>query len=99
VLYCIHKYYFLGKEEILMPAKKYFVYPNLEAELRRFGLKPSDLCGLLGLTVSNVYTRIAGLKPFTFDETQAIRTYLELKSGEHFDLDYLFERSYKGDIK
>lgn len=76
-----------------MPTKKYFVYPNLEAEFKRYGIRPRDLCGLLDLTTSNVYTRIAGLKPFTFDETQAIRAYIECKSGKHLELEYLFERN------
>ena len=69
------------------------VYKNLEAEIKRNDINKGALAKMLGFSRWALYDRLTGVTPFTFDETQAIRAYIECKSGKHLELDYLFERT------
>lgn len=66
-------------------------YPNLEAELLRAGISKSDLAAFIGISVSALYAKMNGSRPFKLNECERIRKYLEIATEREFSLDYLFE--------
>ena len=70
--------------------KNCLLYPNLEAELKRYEITKPELSKVIGVSRSNVYTRFVGVKEFTISEAIMLCKYLEKKSGKEFTLEYLF---------
>ena len=70
--------------------KKYYLYPNLEAELKRYNVSRDEIAKAIGVSRSNLYTRLTGEKEFSLSEARIICAYLEKKSGQEMSLKYLF---------
>lgn len=73
-----------------MQKKKYYLYPNLEAELKRFNISRDELAQVIGVSRSNLYTRLTGEKEFSLSEARIICAYIEKKSGRVMTIKYLF---------
>lgn len=69
------------------------VYPNLEAEIVRAGINRGELMRLLGLRRTALYNKLIGSSKMTLNEMNTLQTYLELKTGKQFTLEYLFEKN------
>lgn len=70
--------------------KKRLLYPNLYAELARYGLTVSMLAEYMGMTSQNLYGKLRGSTVLTEKDMKAIQEFL-VKEGGAFTLDYLFE--------
>jgi len=62
------------------------VYPNLEAEMARKGLKRKDLADVLNVRTATIYDKLNGKYPFTLNEAMKIRDNL----FPDLTVDYLF---------
>lgn len=74
-----------------MLGEKKIIFGNLESELLRAGIKKSDLAAMVGLSVSALYAKLNGSRPFKLSECQKIRRYLEIATDRELTIDYLFE--------
>lgn len=64
------------------------MFPNLEAEMARKGLKGKDLAEILGVRVATVYDKLNGKYPFSLDEAMKIkRTFFP-----EYSIEYLFSK-------
>ena len=70
--------------------KNVMLYPNLEAELKRYEITKDDLAKVIGVSRTNVYTRLTGKKELTLNEARIICAYVEKVSGRPMTLKYLF---------
>lgn len=62
------------------------IYPNLEAEMARLGLKRKDLAAALGVRSATIYDKLNGKYQFTLNEAKIIKeTFFP-----NLTLDYLF---------
>lgn len=64
------------------------MYPNLDAEMARKGIKRKDLAGLFSGRIPTVSDKLNGKYPLSLDEAEKIRS-------EYFPdltLDYLFDK-------
>lgn len=69
------------------------MYPNLDAEMARKGLRRKDLAGLFNDRVPSVSEKLNGKYPLSLDEAYRIKL-------DHFpecSMDYLFERNVDHD--
>ena len=66
------------------------LYPNLEAELKRYNISKNDLARIIGVSRSNVYTRLTGVKELSLNDALIIKAYIERVSGRPMTLKYLF---------
>ena len=66
------------------------MYPNLEAEFARAGVKRVEIMRLLGINRTALYKKLIGVTNVTCSEMLSIQAYLELKTGKKQNLDYLF---------
>ena len=73
--------------------KKTMLYPNLYAELKRYDVKIDDIGKAIGVTRSNVYTRLYGEKEITLNEAIIICSYIEQRANKPFTIKYLFNIS------
>ena len=66
------------------------IYPNLEAEMARIGLKRKSLAEVLNVRVATIYDKLNGKYPFTLDEALKIKeTFFP-----NLTVDYLFSKKY-----
>ena len=70
--------------------KHYYLYPNLEAELKRYNISRVELAKVIGVSRSNLYTRLTGEKEFSLNEARIVCAFIEKKSGRPMSLKYLF---------
>lgn len=70
--------------------KHYYLYPNLEAELKRYNISRVELAKVIGVSRSNLYTRLIGEKEFSLNEARIVCAFIEKKSGRPMSLKYLF---------
>ena len=70
--------------------RKPTLYPNLEAELARSGIRKSELAKELGITRMSLYSRLVGEIEFSLNEAKIICAYIEKKSGRAQSLKNLF---------
>lgn len=70
--------------------KNCMLYPNLEAELKRCDITKDELGKAIGVSRSNVYTRLTGKKEFTISEARIICAFIERRSGRPQSLKHLF---------
>ena len=70
--------------------KKLPLYPNLEAELVRSGIKKSELAKELGITRMSLYSRLVGDIEITLNEALIICAYVEKRSRRAQSLKNLF---------
>lgn len=70
--------------------KNAMLYPNLEAELKRYDITKDDIGKVIGVSRSNVYTRLTGNKEITLNEARMICAYIEKISGRPMTIKYLF---------
>lgn len=62
------------------------MYPNLEAEITRHGIKKSEIAKAIGRTYGTLTQKLRGKYPLTWDEATAIHeTFFS-----DFDIKYLF---------
>lgn len=71
--------------------KKTLLYPNIHAELARAGLTVAMLADYMNMTPQNVYNKLNGKTAVTQQDMKAIQTFLRVKGGGTFTLDYLFK--------
>lgn len=65
-------------------------YPNLKIELDRAGIKYKTLASKLNMSPYEFSSRMAGRTEFTMYEKCVIRHQIEIMSGIHFNMEYLF---------
>lgn len=65
------------------------MYPNLDAEMARKGLKRKDLAEFFNNRIPSVSEKLNGKYPLSLDEAHRIK----LEHFPEFSLDYLFERN------
>ncbi|MEK4283251.1 helix-turn-helix domain-containing protein [Ureibacillus sp. FSL K6-0165] len=68
-------------------------YPNLKAEMARYGVRQVDIANLLGVREGTVSDKMNGKSVFDIDEAFKIK----MKFFPHLLLDYLFSKS-KSDV-
>jgi len=64
---------------------KAVTYPNLRAEMRRYGIRQKDIADTLGLATETVNQKMGGKYPFTSDEM----TEIKLVHFPKLDIEYL----------
>lgn len=62
------------------------MYRNLEAELKRLGIKRIDLAKAIKINVSSLSCKLNGVRPLTLQEAKEIKKVFDNK----FTIDYLF---------
>ena len=67
------------------------LFYNLESELVRAGISKPALAAMIKISVSALYAKMNGSRPFKLNECERIRKYLEIATDRKFSLDYLFE--------
>lgn len=67
-------------------AKGFDTYPNLRAEMARFGFEQKDLGRIVGVTKKTISDKINGKRDFTLGEIKKIRK----ECFPECSLDYLF---------
>ena len=70
--------------------RKPTLYPNLEAEIARAGIRKSELAKELGITRMSLYSRLVGDIEFSLNEAKIVCAYIEKKSGRAQSLKNLF---------
>lgn len=70
--------------------RKPTLYPNLEAELARSGIKKLELAKELGITRMSLYSRLVGDIEFSLNEARIVCAYIEKRSGRAQSLKNLF---------
>lgn len=73
--------------------KKTLLYPNLHAELARFGVNVATLAEYMGMTTQNLHSKLRGATKLNLKDMKAIQEFFA-KRGGAYTLDYLF---YNGD--
>lgn len=66
-------------------------YPNLEAELLRAGISKSDLAAFIGISVSALYAKMNGSRPFKLNEAIKITKYISIATEREYFVEYLFK--------
>lgn len=72
--------------------KKARLYPNLYAELARFGESVSTLAEYMGRTPQNLHSKLKGTTKLTLKDMKAIQEFLAERGGA-YTLDYLFYKN------
>ena len=67
------------------------VYPNLKAEMARFGIRTKDLAVFIGCSPHSLTNKINGKTDFTLSESEKIHAHY----FPNVKKDYLFERQIK----
>lgn len=71
-------------------ANKKALYPNIIAELARYGLSVRDLADYMGMSSQNLYSKFRGTTALSLKDMELIQLYFKDKAGGVFTLDYLF---------
>lgn len=71
--------------------RKTILYPNINAELARYGLTVAGLAEFMGMTAQNLYGKLKGNTAVTEKDMKAIQEFFKAKGGGAFTLDYLFK--------
>ena len=66
-------------------------YCNLESELMRSGISKSALAAMIEVSVSALYAKMNGSRPFKLSECQKIKRYLSIAMDRELTIDYLFD--------
>ena len=66
------------------------IYPNVYAELARYGLTVAMLADFMGMSVQNLYGKLNGKTAVNQKDMRAIQEFFKAKGGGAFTLDYLF---------
>lgn len=66
-------------------------YPNIAAELSRYGLKVKELADYIDTTTQNLYAKLNGKTAFSLNDMQKVQEFFKVKCGVDFTLDYLFQ--------
>lgn len=74
-----------------MLGEKKIYFCNLESELLRAGISKAALAAMIGVSVSALYAKLNGSRPFKLSECQKVRRYLEIATDRELTIDYLFE--------
>ena len=74
-----------------MLGEKKIIFCNLESELLRAGISKAALAAMVGVSISALYAKLNGSRPFKLSECQKIRRYLEIATDRELTIDYLFE--------
>lgn len=64
------------------------VYPNLEEEIKKRGIKRTAIASALGISRPALQHKLQGKVPFSFPQAQGLRD----RFFPDLNLDYLFER-------
>lgn len=67
------------------------LYPNIRAELSRYGYTMSDLAKYMGITRQALYMKFNGSTQFNERDMRAIQDFFKVKGGGALTLDYLFK--------
>lgn len=69
-------------------------YPNLKAEMARYGITSEALSSVLGMSRPNLYNKINGKNAWTLADMKSVQNYLNDNSnGVSYTLDYLFKET------
>ena len=74
-----------------MLGEKKIIFCNLESELLRAGISKAALADMIDVSVSALYAKLNGSRPFKLSECQKVRRYLEIATDRELTIDYLFE--------
>ena len=67
-------------------------FPNLSAEMSRYGIEVNDLAKPCGIANSTFYAKACGRTDFKLKEMLTIKHILSERSGKDLSLEYLFTR-------
>ena len=68
------------------------IYPNLQAELARYGIEIAELSEVLGTSKQNVYNKLKKRSAWSLSDMTKIQAYINDNSnGVSYTLDYLFK--------
>ena len=70
--------------------KPTLAYPNIKAELARYGYSVKYLAEWLGMSRQNLDNKIKGKTAFNEKDMKAIQEFFIAKGGNALTLDYLF---------
>lgn len=69
------------------------MYPNLRAEIARYGITVHEIAEACGRKETSIYSKMKGATEFTLGDMEKIKKLLDKISNKDFTLEYLFERS------
>lgn len=68
------------------------IFPNLKAELARYGLIGKDVAKALNMTTTNVYYKLSGKVAINYNDMMEIKELLDKQGDIEYTLDYLFKK-------